>query len=379
MERVGSYYYLFPKYKQGRRIIWEGMDKDGVSFLSRFPKELLDGKPNDTEMRLKYKNGSILRVVGTDEIDWVVGVNPVMCVFSEYPLQNPKGWDYLRPILAENNGIALFDFTPRGKNHGWTIYNSAKDDPQWFCQLLTVDDTKHISSEVLEQEKKEIIATTGDDALFYQEYYCNFDIPIQGSYYGKLLQEAESGGRIGNVPIDPSVKVDTSWDLGVGDSTAIWFYQTVNQEIRIVDYYSTSGEGLDHYARVLQERGYVYGRHLAPHDIEVRELGSGRSRLEVAGSLGIRFDVCPNIPIDDGINATRMILPRCWFDAKRCERGLESLRNYHKEWDEDNKVFKNKPEHDWSSDGADAFRYLAVGYRKEYTPYYQPPKNWTIA
>lgn len=379
MERVGSYYYLFPKYKQGRRIIWEGMDRDGTPFLSHFPKELLDGKPNDTEMRLKYKNGSILRVVGTDEIDWVVGANPIVCVFSEYPLQNPKGWDYLRPILAENGGTAIFDFTPRGKNHGYTLYNSAKDNPNWFCQLLTVDDTHHLSQAVLEQEKQEIKDTTGDEALFYQEYYCNFDVPIQGSYYGKLLQEAETTGRICNVPIDPVLPVHTAWDLGVGDSTAIWFYQMVGQEVRIVDYYATSGEGLDHYAKVLQERNYLYGEHLAPHDIEVRELGSGKSRLEIAASLGINFKVCPNIPIEDGINSVRMLLPKCWFDKQKCEKGLEALRSYHKEWDEDNRMFKNHPEHDWASDGADGFRYLAVGYHKEYDSYILPKKNWAIA
>ena len=368
LERVGGYYYFFPTYKQGKKILWEGRDKDGFRFIDHFPKEIRDGKPNDTELKIKLKNGSLFQIVGTNDIDSIVGTNPVGCVFSEYSLQDPRAWDYIRPILAENDGWAVFNYTPRGENHGHDLYEFARNDPNWFCQRLTVDDTKAISPEVLEQERKEIIQKNGDDALFWQEYYCSFEVPIQGSYYAKQLRDAEQEARIGNVPHEKTLPVDTWWDLGVNDTNSIWFTQAVGHEVRIIDYYEANGEGLPHYAKVLQEKGYVYGRHHFPHDIKVRELGTGKSRLETAESLGLKpNDIVPKLDVEDGIEAARAILNRCWFDNAKCKRGLNALRSYHKEYDEMNKTYRNHPHHDWSSNGADAFRYLAVGF-KQYRP-----------
>jgi hypothetical protein len=315
-------------------------------------------------MFIETINGSIFQIIGTDNIDSVVGTNPVGCVFSEYSLQDPRAWDYTRPILAENGGFAIFNYTPRGKNHGFYLLQYAKNDPKWFTNVLTVDDTKAIPQEVLDQERKEILAKDGNDALFMQEYYCSFDVPIQGSYYGTQLMQAEQEKRITTIPIDSAIPVHTFWDLGVGDSTAIWFMQHVRNEMRFIDYYETNGEGLQHYIKVLQDKGYIYGDHYAPHDIEVRELGTGKSRKETAQSLGINFRVAPNLPLDDGISAVRSILSQCWFDEIRCEKGLSTLRSYHKEFDDKNETYKDRPTHDWSSHGADAFRYFAVSYRK---------------
>ncbi len=227
---------------------------------------------------------------------------------------------------------------------------------------MTVDDTKAISKEILEQERQEIIKKDGNDALFQQEYYCSFEVPIQGAYYGNQLMAAESEKRVANVPYEPTIPVNTYWDLGIGDSTAIWFEQSVGHEVRIIDYYEASGEGLSHYIKILKEKPYVYGDHYAPHDIAVRELSSGKSRLESARELGISFRIQPKLPIDDGIDAARNLLPRCWFDKQKTERGLNALKSYHKYWDEENKAYRNRPEHDWSSHGADAFRGLAVSY-----------------
>lgn len=359
-ERVGSYYYFFPTYKQGKKILWNGMDKDGFKFINHIPKEIRKRTDNG-EMLIEAVNDSIFQVIGTDNIDSIVGTNPLGCVFSEYALQDPRAWDFIRPILAENGGWAVFNFTPRGANHGKAIKDLALSDPEhWYCQILTVDDTHTISPEVLKQEREEIIKKDGNDALYQQEYYCSFDVPIQGAYYAQQLMLAESEGRLSNVPYDPATTVNTVWDLGVNDTTAIWFYQEVRQEIHIIDYYETSGEGLSHYVKVLQDKGYVYGEHYAPHDIEVRELSSGKSRKETAQSLGIRFQVAPKLSIEDGIDAARNILSQCWFDKTKCERGLNALKSYHKEWDEENKTYRNHPEHDWSSNGSDAFRYLAV-------------------
>jgi len=355
LKRVGTYFYLFPTYAQGRKIIWNGIDGSGMRFLDHIPKELIK-KKLDQEMFIELKNGSIIQIIGTDDIDRIVGTNPVGCVFSEYSLQNPKGWELLRPILAENGGWAVFNYTPRGKNHGYDLYQMAKDNPNWFTQVLTVDDTKAISNEAIEEER----ASGMDEDLVQQEFYCSFNAAIQGAYYSAQLKKANNEGRITSVPYVETIPVNTVWDLGVGDSTAIWFYQNIGSEIRIIDYYEASGEGLPYYAKVLQERGYVYGEHYAPHDIEVREMGSGVSRIETAASLGIRFRVTKNIPIDDGINAVRTLFTRCWFDKDKCKQGLNCLINYHKEYDEKRKEYKNTAFHDWSSHAADAFRYLAI-------------------
>ena len=368
MERVGTYFYFFPTYNQGKKILWEGRDKDGFKFTDHIPMQLRT-RTNATEMLIEIQNGSIFQIIGTDNIDSIVGTNPIGCVFSEYALQNPDAWRFIRPILAENGGWAVFNYTPRGKNHGHDIYQLAKNSPDWFCEKLTVDDTNVLSKEVLEQEKREIILDTGDDALFYQEYYCSFDAPMQGSYYGQQIAKAEEEGRIGNVPFESSVPVDTWWDLGIGDSTAIWFTQSVGNQIRVIDYYENSGEGLAHYiaklAELRDEHGYIYGYHNAPHDIEVRELGTGKSRYETAMALGVSFYVVPKMSVEDGINAVRAIFNRCWFDEDKCQKGINALRCYHKEWDEKRMEFKPKPFHDWSAHAADSFRYFAVGHVDE--------------
>jgi hypothetical protein len=359
VQRVGTYWHIFPTYNQGRKIIWDGITKDGKKYTDFFPSQLLAKKPNETEMKITFKNNSLWQVVGSDNFNTIVGPNPIGCVFSEYALQNPQAWEFIRPILRENDGWAIFLYTPRGHNHGYKLFNRAKVLDDWFAQLLTVEDTVDvITQEDIEKERAEGMA----DELVEQEYFCSFDAPLHGSYYGKLLSKAETDGRIANVPYDPAVLVDTWWDLGIGDSTAIWFSQSVGQEIRFIDYYETSGEGLSHYKKILQDKPYSYGEHWAPHDIEVRELGSGKTRKEMAKELGIIFRVAFNLKVEDGINAVRMTLNRCWFDQTKCEFGLEALKEYHKEWDDKMREFKNHPYHDWSSHAADAFRYFAVSY-----------------
>lgn len=250
---------------------------------------------------------------------------------------------YRVSVVSTPNGRNLFyDLWQRGdvSKHKTDIYEAQR-------QGLKVD---------IESIKKNL----SDDA-FDREYMCSFTATAIGSYYGKLIREAEAEGRVGNVPYDPSLPVHTYWDLGIGDSTAIWFVQSVGKEVRLIDYYEAQGEGLPHYVAVLQKKGYVYGGHNVPFDAKVRELGSGKSRLEVALSLGLRMKVVPRLSIEDGIEAVRNLLPRCWFDRARCSAGLDALRNYRKEWNADREEFSAKPVKDWSSHSSDAFRYLAVG------------------
>ena len=360
-ERVGAYYYVFPEFSQGRKVLWDGADKEGFRFLDHFPQMILEGPPNNTEMKLRAKNGSLLQIIGSDRYDAVLGTNPIGMVFSEYALQDPACWGYFRPILAENDGWAIFNFTPRGENHAYDLYELAKSDPaNWFVDLRTVDDTHAIDLDVLSRERAEIVRLYGNDALYRQEYFCNFSVPISGAYYADQIQQAYAAGHVGNVPHESSLSVDTWWDLGINDRMSIWFTQSVGQELRAIDYMEGSGKGLDHYIREIKSKPYVYGKHTAPHDIEVRELSSGKSRRETARNLGIDFEIAPNIPIMDGIDASRSLFGKTWFDREKCREGLNALKNYRKQYDEKRKTYSNTPLHDWSSNGADAFRYLAV-------------------
>jgi hypothetical protein len=355
-ERVGTYWHMLPTQSQGRKTIWDGIDRAGRRMIDQaFPLALRTNTRQD-EMKISLKCGSIWQVAGSDNYNSLIGSNPVGVVFSEYSVADPSAWDYIRPILAENGGWAIFIYTSRGRNHGAMLYEMARDNDNWFAQILTVDDTGILSPSVIQDERDSGMS----DEMIDQEYYCSFQAAIVGAYYGKQMVQAEKEGRVTAVPYEPNVPVETWWDLGVGDSTAIWFVQRVNREIRVIDYHEMSGEGLPYYAKVLQDKGYVYGRHIGPHDIEVRELGTGKSRRETAKALGITFQIAPNLPIDDGIDAVRAMLPRCWFDKVKCARIVEALKQYRKNWDEKNKVFQSHPCHDWTSHGADAGRYGAV-------------------
>lgn len=358
-KRVGLYWHLFPTYNQGRKIAWQGKTKTGRPFLDYIPDELIRST-NNTEMRKEFHNGSIYQVVGTDNVDRLVGANPVGVIFSEWALMDPRAWDLIRPILVENEGWAFFIYTARGHNHGYTLYNIAKKLDYWFAELLTVEDTMAVSLKAVAEERDAGMP----EELIQQEFYCSFEAAMAGSYYGEGMQRVETDGRVRDVPWDPLLSVSTWWDLGINDNMVIWFVQISNgREIRLIDYYENSGEGLPHYAKYLRELPYDYGTHYAPHDINVRELSTGRSRLEIARELGIRFQVVPKLPVSDGIEAVRSILSQCYFDKTKCERGINALKEYRKEYDDKLQSFKDHPVHDWSSHPADAFRIGALGIR----------------
>lgn len=363
--RVGTYCYFFPTTGLGRRILWDGRNKDGMRFIDYIPNSIIKGTPNKVEMKITLINGSIIQIIGTDSII-NVGINPVGCVFSEYSLQDPSTWNFIRPILRENGGWAVFNFTPRGKNHAHDLFLMAKNNVNWFCQKLTIEDTGGIITQAdIDAERNEGMS----DQLIQQEYYTSFDLGVEGAYYAKLLNRAELDGRLTDVPLEPYASVDTYWDLGVSDETVILFAQNVGQQIRVIDMYRNQGEGLNHYARVLRQKAeqheWVYGEHYAPHDIQVRELGSGaQSRIDIARELGIRFNVVPNLSIAEGIELARGIFSRLWIDSKRCNFFIKCLENYHKYYNEKLNVYSDKPVHDWSSHTCDAFRMMAVMQNK---------------
>ena len=356
MRTPGAYYYMYPTYSQGKKALWDAIGKDGVRYLEHFPTELLDGKPNETEMKIRYKNGSIFQVIGTEDIDRIVGTNPIGCVFSEYSVQNPKAWEYIRPILRENGGWAIFNFTPRGKNHGFELYEMAKANPAWFVQKLTIDDTHVLTAADIDEERQAGMP----EELIQQEFYCSFTSAILGAYYWREYDEAEKAGRFTSVPYDPAALVHTVWDLGIRDSMAIGFYQGVGLERRKIDYLEFTGKGLPEAIKLVREKPYTYGKHFAPHDIKVRELGTGKSRWEVAKELGIEFQLVPNLSVADGIDAGRRFFKKLWADSTKCKDWLRAIPQYTKEYDEEKKIFKDKPRHDWTSHPADEHRYAAI-------------------
>ena len=275
---------------------------------------------------------------------------------------SPKMWsEIIRPALSDRAGTASFIGTPKGKNGFFDLFTRANEDEtgQWAGYMYKASDTGYVDAGELA-----FAANDMAEEEYAQEYECSWEAAMRGAYYGKIMEKLTKDGHIMSVPYEPTLPVLTAWDLGIDDMTAIWFAQFVGKEIHLIDYYEASGVGLNHYVSVLRDKGYTYGEHYLPHDVQVKELSTGRSRLEVLRSLGLtQVRVVPKISVEDGINAVRVILPKCWFDESNCGRGIEALRQYRTEFDAKTQTFRNRPIHDWTSHPNDAFRYLAVSLR----------------
>jgi phage terminase large subunit len=365
LKKVGIYYYLLPTYSQARKTIWDSLTNTGVRFMDYIPKELVSNI-NSTEMKVRLVNDSLIQFLGSDNFDSLVGTNPSGCIFSEYALQDPRAYQFLRPALTATGGFAIFISTPRGKNHLWEMWNIATRNPNdWFSYRLTVEDTRHIP---LHEIQKELASGEMSEDLVQQEYYCSFDQGVEGSYYGKYLDRMRVKGQISIVPYETGFKVHSAWDLGVRDSTSIILFQTVGQIIRIIDFYENSKVGLEHYIEILEqkrkENGWIYGKHIAPHDIRQREFTSGVSRIEMAKRMGITFTISNEIEVADGIEAVRAAFSKIWIDEKNCSVLIKHLENYRQEYDAKKKVYKPYPLHDNHSHAADAMRYLCCSLPK---------------
>ena len=369
--KPGSYWHLLPEAEQGRKAIWSAVNPHtGLRRIEEaFPTEVRTRR-SEGEMKLELANGSTWQVTGSDNYNALMGSSPLGVVFSEWSLAKPEAWTYIRPILAENGGWALFLWTPRGRGHATRAFESRALRPEhWFTLKSPVTATDVFTQERLEQEKAELVAELGSEdeglARYASEYLVDFDAAAPGAYYAGLLGEAERAGRIGRVPFDPALKVDTAWDLGIDDYTAVWFFQQAGREVRAIDYFETSGEGLDAIVRqALAGKPYVYGSHHLPHDVMVRELGAaGRSRFETLGGLGVS-PISVGAAMDPGerINAGRLMIPMTWFDAEKCAGGLERLRGYRKRWVKATRSYGG-PMHDAASHGADAFGEFAANRR----------------
>jgi phage terminase large subunit len=369
--RVGTYWYMLPEAEQARKALWNAINPHtAIRRIDEIFPPVLRTTTRDQDMMFRWHNGSTLQVVGSDNFDSLVGAPPIGIVFSEWPLSKPQAWAYMRPILLENGGWAVFNGTPRGKNHAYRMLVGAANDPSWFTQVLTAKETSVFTPEQLESERNELIREHGDAvgiAMFDQEYGCKFEAPVVGSIYGQAMREVESGGRIRNIPHDKSLKVETWWDLGgagaKGDATSIWYVQYAGNEIRLIDYDESNGKSFDYYAGIIQQKGYVYGRHVMPHDAKAKRLesiGKEKSIIELAkkmlpnGEEGVC--VAPMLGLEDGINQTRMILSRCYFDTTKTQRGRDCLTHYKRDYSEKLGETRPHPVHDWASHGSDAFR-----------------------
>lgn len=343
--------YIAPFYSQAKDVAW--------NYLKHYTAPIPGMQANESELRVDLPGGRRVRLYGGDNFERLRGIYLDGVVLDEFGDMDPRAWqEVIRASLADRLGWAVFIGTPKGLNHFAEMWERAQRDPEWFGLQLRASETGLIAQRELDDARKEM-----SEEQYQAEFECSFEASVVGSYWGRELGVADKAGRVTRVPYQPEIAVDTWWDLGVADATAIWFTQNIGREIHCIDYYENSGEGLPHYAKVLQDRGYVYGVHNAPHDIAVRELGTGKSRLETAATLGIRFVTVPNIGLADGIDAARPFIARCWFDRTKTERGRLALASFRKTWDEKRKVFSTAPFHDWSSHGASAFRYLAVGHK----------------
>jgi len=379
-ERVGNYWYMLPQYGQARKSMWDAVN--GHTGRRRiddsFPPEIRK-RTLENEMKIEFHTGSTFQLVGSDNFNSLVGSPPIGLVFSEYALSDPSAWGYLRPILLENGGWAGFNSTPRGNNHFKKLCEFARSDPEWFYDERTADQTGVFTPEQLQSELREMQAEHGEEfgkSLWLQEYFCSFDAAVIGSIWGDCVAKARESGRIRTVEVVPGVPVCTAWDLGRTDSTAVWFFQVIKDPIKgtmilVVDYHESNNKDIDFYCDMLRAWGknneIAYGTHYLPHDARPRTLAAGgKSILQqfIDQKVG-RFVIAPRLDVMEGIQAARATFPYVHFnDNEDCQRGLDCLQHYHREWDSETQTFSDSPVHDWSSHGADAWRYLSLVWRQ---------------
>lgn len=366
IQHKGVYLHCFPNYNQAKRAIWKSVHDtekgESLGYLDHIPSELIKSK-NSSEMTIELINGSIYCVLGLDgkNAQRARGMNPMGVILSEFAFMDESAWNTIEPRVKANNGIAIFVSTPNGQNHFYTLFNHAKANPDdYFSSLITIKDIGIIGDDHIEDLRKRGVP----EDFIQQEYYCSFTRGAEGSYYGKLIQKARDDGRICDLLIDRDLPVYTSWDLGFGDSTSIWWFQIKpNGAYHFINYYENHGEGMKHYIDKInqfkEDHNITYKDHYAPFDIGVTEYSSGNTRLNTAREFGINFIPLEKKPIPDGIQAVRSILSNCYFNGQRCTKGLQCLDFYRKKWNDAMKVYYEQPQHDQYSHGADAFRYAA--------------------
>ena len=352
------YAYIAPTYGQAKRVAWD--------YLVKYA-DPLGGTSNISELRVDFW-GRRIQLYGSDNPEALRGQYFDGVILDEIGDQNPKIWtDIIRPALADRKGWCLFIGTPKGHNHFKELRDRAEKEDGWGLLEFKASETGVVDDTELKAARNEM----GEDK-YRQEFECSFDAAVEGSYYGQILNELEDKNHMQEIPRDELSRTFTAWDLGMGDSTSIWVAQLVGTEVRLIDYYENHGVGLDHYVKWIKDNDYTKAEHILPHDVRVRELGSGKSRLEMLEEAGLEIKIAPRMGLDDGIQAVRRLLPRCWFNVPQVQIGLNCLRNYRRDYDEKRKIFYERPLHDWSSHGSDSFRYLALGLDEGHSTWSKP-------
>lgn len=352
----GRYAYIAPQFNQAKDVAW--------AYVKKLTSDIPGVEYNESELRADLPNGSRIRLYGADNPDRLRGLYLDGVILDEYADMKPRVWgEIVRPLLTDRKGWAAFIGTPKGHNEFYEVWRYAQTQSDWFALKLQASTSGLLDAQELNDARRGMT-----DDQYEQEFECSFEAAIQGAFYGRELSAAERDGRIRKVEYDPAKPVYTAWDLGFKDDTAIWWYQVVRDEIHIIDFHASSGADIGYYAGVIKGKPYEYARHWLPHDARAKTLASaGRSIIEqLAERLGMdKLAIVPELSVQDGIQAGRMALPHCWFDKDKCEDGIEALKQYQREWDEDKKAFREKPRHDWTSHPADAFRMLALAWREE--------------
>jgi hypothetical protein len=345
------YAYVGPTFAQAKDLVW--------NYIKQYTRDLPGTTYLESELTCKLPTGALITLYGGGQAyNRIRGLYLDGAVLDEYPLINPEALNsVIRPALADYQGFSVIAGTPAGRDHFYDLMVQAKANPDlWDVFNIPVTETNALDQEELAEMRRQLTPHQ-----YEREMLCSFEAPVENSYYGDQMVEAKTAGRLTKVPYDPRAKVITAWDLGMKDLTTIWFAQKIGQEIHFIDFYQSSGKGLDHYARVLQEKRYLYGFNLLPHDIKLRELGTGRSRFETLLSLGVEPLVVPDHNVADGIAGVRSIIPIAWFDEERCALGIDALRSYHVQMAPQGATVRDAPAHTWASHACDALRYFAMG------------------
>lgn len=361
----GRYAYIAPYHSQAKSIAWD--------YLLRYSEPVRTNQ-NHSELWIELDNGARIRLFGADNPDALRGLYLDGVILDEYADMRPRVWgEIIRPLLSDRKGWAVFIGTPKGHNAFHQVYKDASTLPNWFASTLRASETKLIDADELIDASR-----TMTDDQYEQEFECSFDAAILGAYYGKEMRILTDEGRITNVKHDENAETFTAWDLGYSDDTAIWWYQVIGGEIHVIDYHSSNGHDIQYYVKLVKSKSYQAKYHYLPHDARAKTLASGGRSIQemIWDAFGVgNVRIVPSLSIQDGIQAARMALPKCWFDIGT-EDGIECLRQYQREYDDDKKVFREQPRHDWTSHGADAFRMLAIAWQEEHKTKQQEPARY---
>lgn len=341
-------HYIAPYYRQVKRIAWK--------YCKEYTSAIPNMRYNESELRAIFPNGAEIELLGGDNYDALRGIYSDYAVLDEFAQMHPSTWgEVFRPALSDRKGGALFIGTPQGHNAFHKKWEQAGSLPGWYRAMYKVNETGAL-------DRDEILAAIREmsKAEFDAEYMCSWSASIRGSYFGEVMQQFEEAGRIMSVPHDPGHTVQTSWDLGVSNLTVVHYWQTIGREARLIDCDAFQQTGMPVMAKKVLSKPYQYSQHIAPHDIAVLELGTGKTRLDTAAALGIVFDKAGRVSLEDGINATRQLIPRMVIDRENCSDSIEALRQYRTEYDDKLQIFKDKPKKDWTTDYCDSIRYYAV-------------------